>query len=228
MKRINNNNKKSLARNKPNANYQIEVPINQQSYAANSYICTLKYIDELVAKTNAGLPYIYWRIKMNDLYDPNPLILSGLISGFIELTNIYNRYLVLDFMVKITVVNNETFPVLITVAPTDVDQAAIITSAGAAASMGEYPRAITRLLGGTNGQNRAVINFKVHLPTFVGQPGAYTDSLQYSGLPSSSPLVNTFFNVSASASSNFTTGVTQHAQYYFRCKFSQRKTPLAL
>lgn len=220
-----NNNKKTLARNKPKANSGVIVPQSQQSYAAYSYECQLKYIDEQIAKNNAGQQYIYWRIRMGDLFDPNPLILTGAISGFQELAAIYRRYIVHVFEAIVTIVNNETFPVLVTVAPSDIDLALIITSEAAAANMGEFPRAQTRLLGGSNGMNRATFRFKLNLPVFVGQEGAYEDSLQYSALVNASPAVQTFFNVSAAAPVNFVNGLTQHAQYKFRCKFSQRQTP---
>lgn len=188
----------------------------------------MKYVDEQIGKSNAGNQYIYWRMKMGDIFDPNPLIATGSISGFSELAALYRRYLVTSLTVTLDVVNNEAFPVVVAIAPSDIDLATVITSGALALNLAEYPLAKKVLLSAAGGQNRGRLTMTINLGRFVGQPTAYRGSLDYSALTNTSPATNTYFNVAAASASNFTAaGITQYAQYKYRVHWSQRQTPQA-
>jgi len=221
--------KKNPARTLPNNSYsQLTVPKSANSYSPVKLENTMKYVDEQIPKTNAGAQYVYWRMRMGDLFDPNPLILTGAISGFAELATLYRRYLVISLTVNIDIVNNEAFPVLVAIAPSDIDLASVITTPAAAVNLAEYPLAKKVLLSAAGGMNRAKLSMTINLPRFVGQPTAYLGSLDYSALVNASPTVQTFFNVAVSSATNFTAlGVTQYATYKYRTVWSQRQTPNA-
>jgi hypothetical protein len=222
-------NKKGTKKKKPKQKHTgtvTVIPEGQNSTWNFACISTLTYLDTNIAKTNVGNQYIYWRMRMNDVYDPDPLIASGSLSGFAEMAAQYRRFLVLKLKVDIEVVNNESFPVIITIAPTDIDQALVITSGATAINLGEYPGAKSFCLASSTGMNRQTHRFTIHLPTFTGQAEAYKDSLSYSALVNTSPTILTFFNISAASATNFTAaGVTQRAQYRYRVYWSQRQTP---
>jgi hypothetical protein len=187
---------------------------------------TLHFTDEALIKTNAGQQYLYWRVRMNDAFDPGPLILSGSMSGFNEMAALYRRYLVLNFRAELTFVNNESTPVFLAAVPTDIDQATVVTSAASAINLGEYAMAKSCLLAQSTGMNRTSFKFNINLPVFVGQQGAYKDSLTYSGLNNVSPATFVFFNIAAACTSNFTAlGLTQRASYSMRIKWCERQTP---
>jgi len=226
------NNKKTRATRKqkgkpPNNRYsKAVVPVSGDAFWPVSMDNTMKYVDEQITKTIGGSLFVYWRMRMNDLFDPNPLILTGAISGFAEMATLYRRYLVTSLTVTLDVVNNEAFPVLVAIAPSDIDLASVITSAAAAVNLAEYPLAKKVLLSAAGGMNRGRLTMTINLARFVGQPLAYKSSLDYSALVNASPAIQTFFNVSVSSATNLTAlGVTQYAQYKYRTHWSQRQTP---
>lgn len=230
------NSPKSKAGNKPlakrknnnrNSIVNLSIPRGVESYAPNSYQCTLKYTDQNIVKNSAGNQFIYWRLRMNDLFDPDPLILSGSISGFAEMNALFRRYLVTHFTVTTTIANNETFPVTIITAPSDLDFATIITTAASAQNMGEIPLAKTYVLAAKGGMDRISFKQEFYLPDLVGQPGAYRDSLTYSALSNASPTTQLFYNWACSSATNFVNGITQQTVYHFYALFTQRNYSLA-
>lgn len=213
--------------NKRNQKYNSVVPKSLDAFAASEYECTLRYVDDQTLKNVAGSLYQYWRIKMGDLFDPNPLVLTGGVSGFIELAGLYRRYLVTHITIDSIIVNNEAFPVTITQAPSDIDLATLISGPIPAVNVAELPLQHKRILSSKGGQDRGRIHRTIDLARFTGQPGAYRDSLTYSSLVNTSPATNTYYNIVALATSNFTAaGVTQTTTYTFRVRFTQRQTPI--
>jgi hypothetical protein len=203
----------------------IVVPRNLSSYAADSYLCTLKYTSFDTTRGASGTTYAYWRFRMNSVFDPDPLVLSGSISGFNEIASIYRRYLVTDFEFMVEITNLETFPVTIIIAPSDIDLATQIVTRAAAVNMSEYPLASRRTLSAKGGQDRALLMKKFNLARFSGQPSAYVDSLAYSSLSNTNPSILTFINFAIVADSNLANGVYMTTTLKFRTKWSERQTP---
>jgi len=204
----------------------VSVPRNQSAFAPLFLINTMKYTDENISKTNAGNQYVYWRMRMGDLFDPNPLIVTNGIAGFASCATMFRRYIAFECELNLEIVNNEAFPVCVYVAPSDIDLAAQIVSGLTANNLGEYPHAKKCILGANGGMNRAKLRLKINLPNFVGQRGAYMNSLDYSALVTASPAIQTFMNIALSSAINFTAaGVTQLCTYTYRCKWTERQTP---
>jgi hypothetical protein len=206
----------------------VTVPVKDNAYAPLGLINTLKYNDGFTLKTNAGNQSLYYRMRMNDVFDPNPLIFSGAISGYLEIAALYRRYLVLGIDITIDFINNETFPVIVCLAPSEIDLATVIISAPTVLNLSEYPLAKRVILSERGGMNRAKVRFRLNLATFVGQAQAYRDSLTYSALNNAGPAQVIFFNIGMASAdgSNFTAlGVSQLATYKYRVKWSQRQTP---
>jgi hypothetical protein len=72
----------------------------------------LNYIDSQYVRNNAGANYLAYSFRTNDLYDPDPLILSGSVSGFKEIMQFYNLTKVIKSRVNITITNNENFGII--------------------------------------------------------------------------------------------------------------------
>jgi len=214
---------KQIVRSKPRATV---VPRTQDAFTAERYIVTLEYTDELVSKTNAGNQFIYYRNRMNDVFDPNPLVLTGQVVGFPELAAIYGRYMVIHFSAELEFINNEAFPVSILVAPSLVDLATVVTGPIPAINISELPHAKEVLLSATGGMNRGILRFNLDLPVFTGQPAIYHDSIHYTALTNASPGTQLFFNIAALSAINFTAaGLTQLCTYKYRVVFTERKIP---
>lgn len=224
-----NNNKKGRKTLRQNQQQQITYRINTQgpSYAPDSIIVDLTYADDQIVRSNAGYKYNYWRIRMNSVYDPDPLVLTGAVSGFTEWANFYRRYLVLSMKVDSTFVNKENFPVGVSAAPSDIDLVALITSPLAAQNMSETPYSIkTKVLSPTGGLDRMSFQKTIDLAKFTGQQGAYDDSLAYSSLVNTNPSTLLFWNFATYSDQNGVNGVFQTTKYTFRVLFTQRQTLL--
>ena len=72
----------------------------------------LRYVDSAYVRNNPGNNFLIYSFRVNDLYDPDPLILSGSLSGFKELMQFYAQYRVLRITAAVTIVNIETFPLM--------------------------------------------------------------------------------------------------------------------
>ena len=69
------------------------------------------YHDDTVFRTNNGNSFVTWSIRMNDVYDPDPNLASGGLSGFAEIGAIYGRFTVLGFKYDIKLTNSNNFPI---------------------------------------------------------------------------------------------------------------------
>jgi len=229
MKTQNKNRK--LARNKPNKQnqlYRIGIPRNNFSYAPDSIEVELVYNDPSISRNNAGFNYMFWTIRMNSVFDPDPLLLSGAVSGFKEWSQFYNRYLVTEITIDSELVNRDSFPVGLNAAPSDLDIGSLISSAAAAQNVGETPYAIgSKMLSPTGGLDRIKYRKTVDLAKFTGQVGPYIDSLAYSALVVTNPGILLYWNHALFASSNFVNGIVQNTKYKFRVLFTQRNALLA-
>ena len=66
-------------------------------------IRTLRYVDSAYVRNNPGGNYLVYSFRINDLYDPDPLLLSGSISGFKEIMQFYAQYRVLHVAADIMI-----------------------------------------------------------------------------------------------------------------------------
>ena len=70
------------------------------------------YRDNSYTRNNPGNNFLVYSLRINDLYDPDPLVLSGSISGFKEMMQFYQYYRVKFFSAAIQLFNNEAFPLM--------------------------------------------------------------------------------------------------------------------
>jgi hypothetical protein len=221
------NNRQLVRTRVKRAPYSLTVPSRLDAFAPNEFQNIMTYVDDFVLKTNSGQQYAYWRIKANDIFDPNPLAFSGEPSAFDELALLFRRYLVTRVTIISTITNNETFPVTVISAPSDIDLATLVTTAVSSLNMGELPLAKRVELAPLGGQNRARIRMSLNLARFCGQPGVFYNSNNYSSLVNTSPSVLLYLNWALLSVSNLTAaGVSQFTTYKFHVRWTQRQTPI--
>jgi len=196
------------------------------AYAPISMTVLLTYVDDITLRNNIGNNFIYWRMRLNCPFDPDPLLLTGAVSGFLEWSNIYRRYIVLNTEVISTVVNNEAFPVAFNAAYSDFDQTASIVSRTSSLNLGETLQVREKLMSPSGGMDRVQYRKRFNLATLTGNKRAYIDSLTYSALVNANPAVDKqlYWNMAASADSNFVKGVTQMTQYRMKIRFTERQS----
>lgn len=73
---------------------------------------TLIYVDGNGVKSAAST-FLVYSMRLNDLFDPDPILLSGSVSNFKEIMQFYQYYRVKRIRVTWTVSNLETFPLTI-------------------------------------------------------------------------------------------------------------------
>ena len=70
----------------------------------------LYYNDGSTVRNNPGGNYLVYSMRINDLYDPDPAILTGSVSNFKEMMQFYSYYKVEYSDIEWTLINLENFP----------------------------------------------------------------------------------------------------------------------
>jgi len=228
-KKQNKKGRKTLRQNQNNdTSYRLVTSPRGFAFAPDSIIVDLNYFDSTINRVNVGNKFSYWRIRMNSIFDPDPLLLTGAVSGFVEWAALYRKYTVLSCEVDSTIVNKETFPVGITAAPSDLDLVTIVTGPAAAEDMSELPYAIpTKIISTTGGVDKIRFRKRIDLAKFTGLKEAYIGSTTYSSLVNANPAVILFWNLALFTDTNMVSGVFQSTKYHYRVLFSQRQPVLA-
>jgi len=192
----------------------------------NEKYVTLAYADNNINRNNAGSKYMYYRFRANSVYDPDPLLGSGAISGFSEYTNFYRRYLVTDIKVTWIVTNLESFPISLVMIPSTIDLATTVTDANDVLDNMENQWSVFRKVSAAGGMDRAVIRKRYNLPAFHGLKKEYYDSMQYSGLGLANPPVMYFINFMAASTTNFVNGIDSTLQIQYKVRWYERQNNL--
>jgi len=150
-----------------------EVLILYKAPAPDAVLVDLYYQDGTETRNNAGGLVLSWRYRNNSVYDPDPLLGTGSISGFVEWAAFYDRYRVIEFSYDLDIVNMETFPVVVSAAPTLLDVGANYAST---IDFPAFPYGSKRVLGTSAGQGRSRLSGQLNLAMFEGSPAYYTDS----------------------------------------------------
>jgi len=192
-----------------------------------SIVSDLTYADDLPSKTNAGQQQLYYRYRVNDANDENPLILTGVSAGYNEMGTLYVYYKVLSVDITTTVVNNEAFPVSFVMVPSNIDLATFIVSPVASLNLLELPLAKRVELAPVGGQNRSKIRMRLNLAKFSGDPRQYLSDMDYGALFGASPVRLIWVNMAALTPINFTAaGITQFTTIRLRIRWTQRRIPV--
>lgn len=148
-------------------------------------------------------------------YDPDPLLLTGAIPGFAELSNLYMEYCVHKMVLNIEVVNQETSGIIFVAWPSNVYQNSnSLTQADLAEYSGNL-RATSAILGATTGMNRVSRRINASAMSLVGP--RYKYDLDYSSSVSNNPVEMYYINIgcySPIANFNFPVIVRERITYH--------------
>lgn len=198
----NNNKSKVSQRNKPSKpnNSRLDntgtiVPLRLQDIMPPKIIRTLNYIDAAYVRNNPGNNFLVYSFRVNDLFDPDPLILSGSVSGFKEIMNFYSAYRVKSVHVQFKIFNNEAFALL---------YGCVFSQTNLTISLGTRDDAINalendfstraRLISAKGGLDSDCITYTLEIWKLLGNKQQYEADINYAGLGVVSPTTPLWLN----------------------------------
>jgi hypothetical protein len=180
------------------------------------------------------LPYAIREWRINDIFDPDPLIGGGTVAGYTYYTTAYNRYRVYKHECQFTVCGNEPgIPVTFGVVYRDARPSTIITSYAQALDALEIgPTTGIQMVGQTSGQSiYRSRRLRIHPAAIMGDPQEYMSDVSWAGSTSTSPTQTVwmaFIAVSISPIVNLTNGVILTMNQIFTVKWSSSQKILEL
>lgn len=204
--------------------------LHRQTIMPLKFKSNLTYVDSSMVRNNPGNSYLVWGMRLNDLFDPDPAILSGSISGFKELMQFYSRYRVNANHVEVAVSNLEAFPLVWGLVFTDINVLGTIPTAAAALNLLENGYTTgARILSAKGGQDRDTQVVNINLPELVGNPTVYLGDLDYTGTISTSPVISLwcFVVIVSSTGAVLSNGVTNQSKFTYKSSFFDRNILLA-
>lgn len=186
---------------------------------------TLRYVDSAYVRNNPGGNFLVYSFRINDLYDPDPLILSGSISGFKELMQFYAQYRVLHVAADITICNLETFPMMYGMVFSQTNLTGVISSRDDAINALEDPMSTkAHILAGKGGIDRARLRKGMSCGRILGVRTQYMAESNYAGQGLATPTTPLWLNfivasaTGASLANGYctTTTLTFHSEFFGR------------
>jgi len=186
---------------------------------------TMVYTDSTLNRNNAGSKYLVFRFRANGLYDPDPSLGSGSISGFAEYRGFYAKYLVEKVEVTWRVSNQESFPINVVSGYSESDPGIVLTTPSQVLDMAELPFVKTAELSAIGGQDRTVVRYLLDLSTCYGNRGEYLNSTAFAGFGNANPgnILYVFFAVASST--NLVNGINSMLTVRFKTRWYTR-TPI--
>jgi len=197
--------------------------LGMQPVLGPSRTTVLTYVDGSDVRQFPAQNYGVWSIKMNDVYDPDPLLGTGGITGYAELIAFYSTWLVSACQIQATFVSNEpTIAVKVALVFTPLAITASLTSKALCLDAIErWGCAWSTELGETTGMSRAVMPRIVCIPERVVGDNAYYHAGTYNGATTSSPSSTVYANfiLTCASAAALTNGVNYLGKYSYRVKF---------
>lgn len=196
-------------------------------FALDAQRITFIYNDTSLIRNNLASQYIWFKMR-SSLYDPDPLLLTGGITGFTEWGGIYRQYLIEAVTIEWRVSNLEAFPVSVVFAPSLTDIGSVVSSRNAAADIGELRHSQVRSLSMAGGLDRTMIRARFNLASLVGNTTQFNSGLFSGnmGFAPSNPAFFVYFNFAAYSASNFSSGIESTLKLSFHTKLYSIQSPL--
>lgn len=188
--------------------------------------CTLKYLDASSTRNSPGNNFLVYAMRINDLFDPDPLILSGSVSNFKEMMQFYSTYRVMSTAISWEVANLETFPLCAGIVFSQTNLTGTIANLAAAQDAFENDFVIPiRLISGKSGMDRTTFRTPyLSLSQLLGAGTQYRSELSYTGQGLATPSVPLWANfiVYSSTGAALANGYANTTTLNFRSEFFGR------
>lgn len=185
----------------------------------------LNYIDSSYARNNPGNNYLVFSFRINDLFDPDPAILSGSISGLKEMMQFYQYYRVNHVNISMKIFNNEAFAILYGAVFSQSNLTGVLANRDDAINSLENDFSTrARLLSAKSGLDHEDINFDLNPATLLGDSKQYHASNLYAGNGLASPSIPLWVNfiIASPTGSALTNGIVTALNLTFTSKFYGR------
>jgi len=189
------------------------------------HLANFMYVDNAYVRNNPGNNYLVYSFRINDLYDPDPLILSGSVSGFKEMMQFYSYYRVLGFSATINLSNNEAFDIFYGAVFSQTNLTGVISSRDDAANALENNYAKGPfILSEKTGIDRGSMKLSIKPSSLLGVPRQYFADTNYTGLGLASPSIPLWLNfiVYSPTGAALTNGYTTSTKLFFHAEFFGR------
>lgn len=188
------------ARNKPRNYTQTTVTPFNPTYSTSIMpprkYSKLYYNDASTTRNSPGNNYLVYSMRINDLFDPDPLILSGSVSNFKEVMQFYSYYKVDSIDIKWEVINLENFPLSCGIVFSQTNLTGAIASLADAqnALENDFTTGIKTMSakGGLDKTTLTVQKFNIH--KLLGNKQQYDGDVSYSGLGLATPAIPLWAN----------------------------------
>jgi hypothetical protein len=140
------------------------------------------------------------------------------------MSTLYYYWTVQHVKVEFDVANEETFDVIVSLAPTDLRIKTNITSSSTALQVGELPYGKSIILGRNSGQNRGKMTISLNNANFLGNRNIYNGDLSYQGTQAiARPTSKQYITFSASSlGGTLTNGIAITMKITYKVKWSIR------
>jgi hypothetical protein len=182
----------------------------------------LSYIDSTYNRTNAGANYLVYSFRVNDLFDPDPLILSGSVSGFKEIMQFYQYYRVIVSSLELKITNNETFSLLWGIFYSTNNYVGSLPNRDAAINTLENGfTSGSKVLAAKGGMDRDSMTCSIPVGEILGNQVTYLAEAGYAGIGLASPSLPLYLHliVASPGVTNLSNGVTTFLKIGFNTEF---------
>jgi len=184
----------------------------------------LNYTDGTMLRTS-GATFLAFRLRANSLFDVDPLLGSGTISGFTEIAALYRQYRVTHCEFEWTAVNNQLQPVVVGALFSNIDVPTVVTTNEQALGALENPFSTrAHCLSAGGGMDRVTLVGKLPLGQVHGNELEYMASNDFSALVNANPAVILFltFIVVDTTGAGLAQGISSSLVLRFTCQFFNR------
>lgn len=187
---------------------------------------TLTYLDASPFRNAPGASFLVYSMRINDLYDPDPLILTGSISNFKEMMSFYSYYRVLDSSIRWSISNLEAFPLACGIVFSQTNLVGTLPNLAACQNAFENDFATPiRILSAKGGMDKTDFNLKpLSISKLLGVGAQYRADVAYAGAGLATPSIPLWANfiVYAPTGASLTQGYTNNTTLRMRSEFFGR------
>jgi len=185
----------------------------------------LSYTDNSQVRNSPGLAYLVYAMRFTDLYDPDPLVLSGSVSNFKEVMQFYLYYRVRYCLFRWVLANLETFPLCAGIVLSNSNLTGSISSISQCQDAFENDfKSQVHTIAGKGGMDRTVIEGGAMSHQLLGSLAQFEGDQNYSGIGLATPAIPLWANfiVWSPTGASMTNGYVNMTKLTFGAEFFGR------